>query len=191
MSFVKIRLNLATAPMESNRRFAVGSVSVGVVGVAAMLILGWHAFTVRRSNATFRVEQARLLADMDRLRSQRDDLDNFFNQPGTVQRRDLATFLNALIAQRAFPWTKIFMDLERSLPSGVRVVSIEPHLVGDHVELRLTIGALTDDGKLEFLRALEASSEFSQVQVLSEMRSTRPADTDRIVLSLLAHYSVT
>jgi Tfp pilus assembly protein PilN len=187
---LKIRLNLATSPLETNRRFSVASVTVGVLGVAAMLFLAWHAYSVRRSDAAFRAEQTRLLADMDRMRAQRQELDAFFSQPETVQRRNLAIFLNSLIAQRAFPWTKIFMDLERSLPVGVRVVSIEPRLVGDHVELRLTIGALTDDGKLQFLHALENSSEFSQVEVLSETRSARATDSDHILLSLLAHYSV-
>ena len=81
------------------------------------------------------------------------------------------------------------MDLEQSLPEGVRVVSIEPRLVGDHLELRLLIGTTNDEGKLKFLRALEGSSDFSSIEVLSEGRSERPTDADHIVLSLQARYS--
>ena len=52
-----------------------------------------------------------------------------------MQRRQRAAYLNSLIQQSAFPWIQIFMDLERILPEGVRVVSIEPKMSGDTVQL--------------------------------------------------------
>ena len=186
---MNIRLNLATTPLESNRRFAVFASLVGGLGLIAMVLLSWHAYTVRRANTAYRIEQQSLEADMQRLQAQRAQLEAFFNRPETVQRRELSTFLNGLIAQRAFPWTQIFMDLERNLPEGVRVVSIEPRLAADHLELRLTIGALDDAGKLRFLKALEESHQFSEIEVLGEARNSRAGDTDQVVLSLVAHYS--
>lgn len=188
---MKVRLNLATAPLESNRRFIVGAGIVGTLAVLAMVLLAWNAYGVWRSNTALRSEETRIQSEMARLGSQRRGLETYFNQPQTVQRLDLAAFLNGLIAQRAFPWTKIFMDLERSLPDGVRVVSIEPELAGDHVQLQLTIGAASDEAKLRFLRALENSPAFSQIQVLSEAQSTQPGGNDHIRLSLVARYSVT
>jgi Tfp pilus assembly protein PilN len=186
---MNIRLNLATRPLEGNRRFAVGATTVGTLGLIAMLILSWHAYAAWRADKAFRAEETRLENEMNGLQADRATLEQFFNQPAITQRRDRAAFLNSLIAQRAFPWTRIFMDLEQSLPEGVRVVSIEPRLVGDHLELRLLIGTTNDEGKLKFLRALEGSSDFSGVEVLSEGRSERAADADRIVLSLQARYS--
>jgi Tfp pilus assembly protein PilN len=94
-----------------------------------------------------------------------------------------------MIAQRAFPWTQIFMDLERNLPDGVRVVSIEPRLAGDHLELRLTIGAKTDEGKLKFLKALEDSHEFSDIEVLGENRIGSRSGDDQVMMALNARYS--
>jgi len=186
---MNIRLNLATQPLEGNRRFAVGATTTGTLGLIAMLFLSWHAYSAWRADKTFRAEEARVEGEMTTLSAQRGALEQFFNQPAMTQRRDRAAFLNSLIAQRAFPWTRIFMDLEQSLPEGVRVVSIEPRLVGDHLELRLLIGSSNDEGKLKFLRALENSSDFSAIEVLNEGRSERPTDTDRIVLSLQARYS--
>ena len=188
---MKVRLNVATARLESNRRFAVGAAIVGVLGVTAMLVLAGRAFSVWRADTAFRTEQSQIETEMSQLRAQRRELEQFFAQPDTVQRRELAAFLNGLIAERAFPWTRIFMDLERSLPAGVRVVSIEPRLVADHVELRLTVGAVTDEDKLKFLRVLEGSHEFSGIQVLGEKRSERPGDPDQIVVALQARYSAT
>jgi Tfp pilus assembly protein PilN len=186
---MKLRLNLATSPLESNRRFVVFSTGVGVLGLIAMVVLSWHAYHVWRSNTAFRVEQAQIEADMQRLRGRRSELEAFFNRPETVQRRELSGFLNGLIAQRAFPWTRIFMDLERSLPDGVRVVSIEPRLADDHLELRLTIGASNDVAKLQFLKALEDSHQFSGIEVLGETRGAKATDSDQVVLSLVARYS--
>ena len=188
---MNIRLNLATKPLEGNRRFIVGAATIGTVGLISMFFLSWHAYTVWREEKSFRAEEVRLEAEMSQLHAERDALDQFFNQPEITQRRDRAAFLNSLIAQRAFPWTKIFMDLEQSLPEGVRVVSIEPRLVGDHLELRLLIGTATDEGKLKFLRALEGSNDFSAIEVLSEGRPERPGEGDHILLSLQAVYSAT
>jgi Tfp pilus assembly protein PilN len=186
---MNIRLNLATRPLEGNRRFAVGATTVGTLGLIAMLILSWHAYASWRADKAFRSEETRLEAEMNRLNADRSGLEQFFNQPENTQRRERAAFLNSLIAQRAFPWTRIFMDLERSLPDGVRVVSIQPRLAGDHLELRLLVGASNDEGKLKFLRALEGSGDFSAIEVLSDGRSERATDADHIVLSLQARYS--
>lgn len=186
---MKVRLNLATKPLESNRRFVVFSSAIGSVGLIAMALLSWNVYNARRSNTTIRVQQARIESDMQLLRRRRTDLETFFNRPETVQRRELSAFLNGLIAQRAFPWTQIFMDLERNLPDGVRVVSIEPRLAGDHLELKLTIGARTDEGKLKFLKALEGSRAFSDIQVLGEARTGRAGDSDQVMMALNARYS--
>jgi len=70
------------------------------------------------------------------------------------------------------------------------VVSIEPKLSGDTVQLRFTVGALSDEGKLKFLKTLETSPEFSQIQLLSESSAGRGDQGDRVVLQLQAQYSV-
>jgi hypothetical protein len=82
------------------------------------------------------------------------------------------------------------MDMERILPEGARVVSIEPKLVGDTVQLRVLVGATTDQSKLKFLKALESSGEFSHIELLSETRPARPEQTDRVMLELQAQYTV-
>ena len=187
---MKVRLNLASTPLEKNRPFVVFSTVIGGVGLVAMLLLSWNVYSMRRSNTAIRLEQARMESDMQTLRRGRAELEVFFNRPETIQRRDLSAFLNGLIAQRAFPWTQIFMDLERNLPDGVRVVSIVPRLAADHLELKLTIGAKTDEGKLKFLKALEDSHEFSDIEVLGENRTGGRSGDDQVMMALNARYSV-
>jgi Tfp pilus assembly protein PilN len=187
---MKARLNLSTAPLQGNRRFAVSAASAAVVGLLALFLLGQRAYQVWRAETNFRAEQAQIDSEMDRFRKERQELEQFFSRPDTVQRRDLAGFLNSLIAERAFPWTRIFMEFESSLPPGVRIVSIEPRLVEHYVQLRLTVGATNDASKLEFLRRLEGSKSFSHIQVEGERRGdSAVGDSGEIVVLLQARYS--
>jgi type IV pilus assembly protein PilN len=187
---MKVRLNLATSPLESNRRFTVAATLIAAIAVAALLALSARAYSVWRSDKVFSARQDALEAQIAKLQLQRKGLGTFFDNPETVQRRQRAAYLNSLIQQRAFPWIKIFMDLEQILPEGVRVVSIEPKLAGDTVQLRVQIGAANDEGKVKFLKALEHSAEFSHIQLLNESRPSRPEQTDRVVLQIEAQYSV-
>ena len=187
---MKVRLNLSTSPLESNRRFTVAATVIGTIAVVALLVLSYRTYSVWRSDKVLRARQEALELQITKLQQQRQGLSAFFENPETVQRRQRAAYLNSLIQQRAFPWIKIFMDLERILPEGVRVVSIEPKLSGDTVKLTFLVGALSDESKLKFLKALEGSPEFSHIELLSETRPVRTDQFDRVLLSLQAQYSV-
>lgn len=187
---MKVRLNLATSPLESNRRFTVSAAAVGSIAVLALLVLSYSTLSAWRRDKILSTQQDALESQIGRLQQQRQILAEFFENPQTMQRRQRAAYLNSLIQQRAFPWIKIFMDLERILPEGVRVVSIEPKLDGDTVKLNVLVGALSDESKLKFLKALETSPEFSHIELLSEARPNRPEQADRVLLSLQAQYSV-
>ena len=47
-------------------------------------------------------------------------------QPQNTAVLERAQFLNALFASKSFSWTAVMMDLEKVLPAGVQVTSIEP-----------------------------------------------------------------
>jgi type IV pilus assembly protein PilN len=187
---MKVRLNLSTSPLESNRRFALSAGVIGTIAIVALLFLSYRTYSVWKSDKELRARQDALGVQIARLQQQRQNLSGFFENSQTVQRRQRAAYLNSLIQQRAFPWIKIFMDLERILPEGVRVVSIEPKLAGDSLQLTFLVGAMSDEGKLKFLKALESSPEFSHIELLSESHPARPEQTDRVMLSLQAQYSV-
>ena len=187
---MKVRLNLSTSPLESNRRFTVAATAIGAIAIVALLVLAYRTYSVWENDRVLRTRQNSLEEQIAKLQQQRQSLSSFFENPDTVQRRQRAAYLNSLIQQRAFPWIKIFMDLERILPEGVRVVSIEPKLAGDTVQLTFLVGAMTDEGKLKFLKALESSPEFSHIQLLTESRPARADQFDRVLLALQAQYSV-
>jgi Tfp pilus assembly protein PilN len=186
---VKVRLNLATAPLENNRRFLLGATLVGLFALALFVLLAQQAYRDWRASSEIRAEMGELQSQMRDLRNARSELERSFKRPEARRTMDRAAFLNGLIEQRSFPWTRIFMDLERLLPEGVRVISIAPEMKEGRVEVKLVVGVTSDEAKLEFLKTLEGAKEFTGVQVVSETRPSRPDQTDRVVLELFAWYS--
>ena len=162
---MKVRLNLATSAQETHRRFLVGAgVTAGIAGIV-LLILGWHVYAVRKNDSELRARTEKMQQETATLLRQRDELDRFFQQRENVGLHDRADFVNSIIDASSFNWTQMFMDLERVLPGGVRVLSIEPRQVQGHVEVKINVGADSDEAKLKFLRALEDSKFFSDVVV--------------------------
>jgi Tfp pilus assembly protein PilN len=186
---MKVRLNLATTPLLSHRRFFVGAGLAGTLALAGFVGLSYDVVRTWRANRSERAEIARYDRELAQLGQQREELAAFFGTPKAHEVMDRAAFINSLIDRRSFPWTKIFMDLEQTLPPGVRVISIAPAMEKGRVQVDLVIGAESDASKLKFLDALEHSPDFSQIQVRSEQRTTQPGGAGEVELELVARYS--
>lgn len=188
---MKLRLNVATAPHQNNRPFIAGMALIGLVALIALVVLSHGTFVTWHSNAELRADTARLGHQIQTLQVQQQDLKAYFARKDVQEIRDRADFLNSLIAERSFPWTKIFMDLEHTLPPGVRVVSISPKLVNGHAEVSMEIGATSDESKLRFIEAIENSKNFSDVTVQDEkpVQTQQAGDSDRIVVTLNFSYA--
>jgi len=185
---MRIRLNLATAPLENDRRFVFGAAIVATVGVLALVGLSWKAYNVRQADKERRAEVSAIQNEVNSLSDRRQSLESFFNNQNILEVRDRSAYLNELIQERSFPWTRIFMDFESLLPEGVRVVNIGPRLVSGHIELHMVVGSVSDEAKLKFLHALENSKSFSHVGLTSENRPQRSNDPDHVYLDLVAWY---
>jgi type IV pilus assembly protein PilN len=190
---MKVRLNLATKPLESHRRFLAGASLTAFVAAVVFLALGWHVYTVREAATEVRVRTEKMRQETATTEAQRNGLEGYFGQKNIKGISGRAAFINGIIVVRSFNWTQMFMDLERILPGGVRIISIEPKQVSGHVELNLTFGAASDEVKLKFMRALEASKQFSDVQIQSDVQpvSGNGQSTDQRVVRLSTYYSGT
>jgi Tfp pilus assembly protein PilN len=188
---MRLRLNLSTAPRENKRPFIAAAALLGTIGVVALLVLSHAAYKSWRANREIRVEIARLESDIRVNQQKQQALETYFQTPQAQQVLDRSGFLNSLIGQRSFPWTKIFMDLEQTLPPGVRVVTISPRLENGRALVTLTVGASSDEARLKFLEALEKSKVFSKIQVRAEHRPDQALGPDRILLDLSVWYETT
>ena len=190
---MKTRFNLATAPLENNRRFIAGSTVLGILAIAAMSFLSLHAIRVRRANREMRVDIDRLQAQIRVSQREQESLRDAFKSPQAVEALKRSQFLNGLIEERTFPWTKMFADLEQVLPAGVRVISISPQMDKDgKLKVALTVGAVSYDQGIKFLDSIDSSRAFSDVQVAQGSQSQRASENgaDKVQMSLEAHYSI-
>lgn len=189
---MKTRFNLASSPLENNRRFIATAVTLGIIAVAALFFLSVHAVRARRTNGAIRADISRFEDQIQASQREQERLRVKLKDPKTVEVMNRAQFLNNLIGQRTFPWTKMFADLEQILPPGVRVVSISPQMdKTGHVKVMLVVSAVNDEQKMKFVRSIVASPAFSSVRPTQESHPEKVAtgNTGAVLLSLEAQYA--
>ena len=189
---MKVRLNLATNPLQTHRKFLAVSGLIGAIACIAVLALGWHVYSVRKSNQALRARTTEVRQEMVGLMRQRQALQTFFAEERNAQLNDRSTFLNSLIDEQSLNWTQMFMDFEKILPTGVRLMTIEPAHDKGHVLVKLQIGAISDEASLKFIRALESSPAFRNVKVVVQRNVEPPpgsTDTDRLQVQLTVEYA--
>jgi hypothetical protein len=164
---MNVRLNLATKPLESHRRFLAGAGLLALLGGIVFLAMGWHVYSTLRAQEALRQKEQENNRRAALLQSRRRELDEFFARPENAKLKERANFVNGIIDERSFDWTQMFMDLEKIMPVGVHVVRIQPQLEKGHMFVRLTVGATTDESKIKFLHAMENSPAFSNVELVS------------------------
>ena len=188
---MKVRLNIATNPLQTHRKFLAASSLIGVIAGLICLALAWHVYSVRKSNEALRARAETLRQEMSSLIGQRDELETFFKQDRNAKLNQRSAFLNSLIDEESLNWTQMFMDLEKILPTGVRLVSIEPAHDKGQVLVKLQVGAINEEAKLKFLRALESSPAFKEVSVERDLYAEpqeSSGDIDRVHIQLTAVY---
>ncbi|HEX3941314.1 MAG TPA: PilN domain-containing protein [Acidobacteriaceae bacterium] len=171
---MRLSINLATKPyLELGpvyKRLQLLIVALAVLAVPLWLLL-------RAENQKAEAAHARLEAAQQRLsilnnQNQQYQSDMRLPQNASVLRQ--SQFLNTLFEQKAFSWTAVMMDLERVLPAGVQVESIDPAIAknGD-VTIRLRVSG-EHDRAVDLVRNLEHSDRFLLPRIADESAETNP-----------------
>ncbi len=169
---MRITINLATRPfIELRPLFARLRVAMaGLTLLALLLMFGLHALTQRAAVAA---------AQMDTLKQQtaqyeqeRRNNEARMHQPINQAVLERSEFLNNLFAQKSFSWTAVMMDLERVLPEGVQVTSIDPQITKEGlVQIRLRVSG-DRDRAVQLVRNLEGSQRFLAPRLSNESAQT-------------------
>ena len=181
---MRISVNLASRPfVELRPLFARLRLAMGLLAVLAIgLWFGLHSLTAKA-----RVAQAR----MDDLKAktlmfQRERVANEarMHQPQNMAVLERSQFLNAVFASKSFSWTAVLMDLEKVLPAGVQVTSIEPQISkeGD-VSIRLRVSG-DRERTVQFVRNLETSQRFLSPRLASEQAQTQEGNRGAAVVQI-------
>ena len=182
-----VRLNLATKPLVTHRRFLAGAALLGLLGGLLFLILGLRFYSLRKADAELRAKTGQYQQEMASLVEQRRELDHFFSQADTSKLQGRAVFIRDVIEARSINWTQMFMDLEKTLPAGSHIVRIEPRLEKGVVNVKFVVGAANDEAKLKLLKAFEESKSFSNVE-LQSVRVATQGTGDPLTIEFSAVY---
>jgi Tfp pilus assembly protein PilN len=188
---MKVRLNLSTTPQDNRRPFLATAALLGTVGILAFAMLFRATYTSWESNRELHARVAELQGRIARASARQSELAAYFRSADAQRILDRANFLNSLIDERSFPWTKVFATLEETMPPGVRVVAVSPKLVNGRAQVDLTIGAVDSEQEVRFLKAMEKSKAFSNVEITSERRDEKQDTPDRILVELKVTYETT
>ena len=157
---MRISVNLATRPfVELRPLFARLRLAMGLLAALAIgLGFGLHSLNQKAHAAQAKMNA--LKAKTQGFERQKMANEARMRQPENRGVLERSQFLNALFAQKSFSWTAVMMDLEKVLPTGVQVTSLEPQMAKDgSVNIRLRVSG--DRTKaVQLVRNLETSQRF-------------------------------
>jgi type IV pilus assembly protein PilN len=170
---MRISVNLATRPfVELRPLFARLRLAMAVLTVMAVALgIALYHYSVRA-----RAEQAQmdvLKSQTAALETERQKNEARMREPQNRAVLERSQFLNDLFATKSFSWTSVMMDLERVVPAGVQVTSIEPAISAEHeVNIRLRVSG-DRDRVVDLVRNLERSQRFLAPRPANETAQTQ------------------
>jgi type IV pilus assembly protein PilN len=165
---MKITLNLATRPFVDLgpilRQLRIG---MGVLAaLAAIFALGLHL--VHGAAEQARQRDHALDGQIARITQERQGDRELMARPENARLVAETAALNELFEQKAFSWTLTLENLERALPAGVQVVTLEPAREKDgRITVHLRVAGPRDRVE-ELVRALERSERFRNPRIVGE-----------------------
>jgi type IV pilus assembly protein PilN len=165
---MRISINLATRPFVELRplfaRLRIAMVALAVLAIGLGIFL--HQLNVRAEAATGQMDL--LKARTVSLQRERASNEARMKQPQNQSVLERSQFLNTLFAEKSFSWTAVMMDLEKVVPGGIQVTSIEPVISkeGD-ISIRLRVTGDRDKA-IQLVRNLETSQRFVKPRIGGE-----------------------
>lgn len=163
---MRAQINLATEPFRRDRVFLVSSAAIaaGLI-VLFLLLIGAIAGDRRRMQANLTALNA-TQRELSRLTRDQRKLDSELRQTNNANVLERSQFINTLLYRKGISWTRLFADLEKVVPTDVRIISIRPQVdAQDHVLLEMTVGAQTQKPVIDLLTRFESSDLFGSTAV--------------------------
>ncbi len=169
---MRISVNLASRPfVELRPLFA--RLRLIMVALALLAIgLGFALASLSKKADLASVQMNALKAQTADYQTKRLQNESRMKQPQNAGVLERSRFLNSLFARKSFSWTAVMMDLERVLPTGIQVTSIDPVISkeGD-VNIRLRVTG-DRDRAIQLVRNLERSQRFISPRLSGESALT-------------------
>ncbi|HWY67059.1 MAG TPA: PilN domain-containing protein [Terriglobales bacterium] len=180
---MRIAINLASRPYQDERAFYRNwgsALAMAIVVTALMVFVSVrHYVNTQREWAQVRETEAKLAE----LKSEEAQARQILAQPENRGTRDRSNFLNAAIIRKSFSWTRLMEDMEKVMPSGLRVAAITPGVDRNHFVLKLQVQGERREAAVELLRNMEKSSHFRSPQLSTETHTPESKNGEGAVKS--------
>jgi type IV pilus assembly protein PilN len=187
---MRISINLATQPLRRGRPIVVGAVAMSVALVGLLGLLISLAIADRAQLKDSRAGIAGLEAQLRRLTAEQARQEAVLREPENAAVLERSLFLNMLLYRKGISWTRIFADLEETLPYNVRLIAIRPSVnARDQVSLEMEVGAESPEPAIGLLKSLESSPLFSSAFIRSWLppSQTNPLYRYRVSVNYAQH----
>jgi Tfp pilus assembly protein PilN len=163
-----LKTNLSTRPFYNERavHWALALAFAAVVALTIFNVTRVMSLSARQS--TLSAEVQREEAGVQRLNAQAAKVRGSIDQKALARVIASAKEANAIIDQRTFSWTELFNHLESTLPTGVMLTSVRPHVEKEAFYVQLTVVGRDVEQVDEFIEKLEATGAFSGVMASDE-----------------------
>ncbi len=171
---MKIPINLATQPFRRDRAMIMASGTVAVLLVVTLGVLIWLARLDRDQLAGLHSETAALSIRLRAVSADEQRLEESMRQPQNAHVLETSLFINDLIVHKSVSWSRLFSDLEKTVPYNVKVMQLHPTVNSrNEVLLDMTVAAEKPDAIEDLLRAFEKSPIFGPTYFRSSMSPTQ------------------
>ena len=184
---MKIPINLASQPFQRVRAMLLASIAVSLLLLATLGTLVSLTLTDRSQVAGVRQDIARLNARIRQTSAEQARLAAVLAKPENAEALERSVFINTLLYRKGVSWTRIFSDLEKTVPYNVKIVQIRPTLdAHNEVMLDMLVASETPEPQVQLLIALESSPLFGDVL---EPQTQPPTQADPLYrCRLTVHY---
>ncbi len=178
--------NLAAADYRRNRRTLrlLTAAAVLLIVLLAAQLLVWGA--QRRSNRAVEARLTDMEAEFVRHQNQAQAVRAKIPAETVKQYEARVAAYNQILEASAFSWIGLLVELERAVPPGVTLSSIQPELVSGKVVLAGETESFDNIAKL--LRGLEQRANFRDVFLLRQATHKSPGGPDTIDFSVRLVY---
>jgi Tfp pilus assembly protein PilN len=161
---MKIPINLASQPFRRDRAIMA---AMAAAAVALVLTLGGltYLYSVDRAqSAALRREVNRLDRQTAASGAEQARLEAILRKPENSTVLDYSVFINSLLIHKGISWSRLFSDLESTVPYNVKLISLVPSINSRNaVVLDISAAAQDPAALIEFAKALEKSAVFRDV----------------------------
>jgi type IV pilus assembly protein PilN len=185
---MRLDINLASQPYQDAREFwlrwgtALAAACILSLALLVSTVSGWS--NARRDRATI-ADLRQKIAQRDQLRAQAEE---FLNRPENRTTRDESQIINSLIERKAFSWTRLLEDMEKVMPPGVHLVSIQPKLDDENqLAVKMIVAGGSRDRAIELAHRMEESRHFTQTSIEKEAYS-QSQNGDSVQFDIAAIY---